>query len=137
MDYLIYILAICISAPMILMTVLADSKTRRLLGFMILGMYIAVLAAEFNSILAYLFSNSMDYFHLTITVILSTSEQTTMKTVTTMPIPSIWASPGRMTKIWLSGISVSMSASQGRPPSSPCRSPSGSMVSSRPWNMSW
>lgn len=68
MDYLIYVLAICISAPLVLMTVLADSKFRRLLGFMILGMYIAVLASEFNSILAYVFRNSMDYFHLTITV---------------------------------------------------------------------
>jgi RsiW-degrading membrane proteinase PrsW (M82 family) len=68
MDYLIYTLAICISAPLILMTALADPKTRRLLGFMILGMYIAVLASEVNSILSYLFKNSMDYFHLTITV---------------------------------------------------------------------
>ena len=68
MDYLIYILVICISAPLILMTALADSKTKRLLGFMILGMYIAVLASEVNSILSYLFKNSMDYFHLTITV---------------------------------------------------------------------
>ena len=68
MDYLIYILAICISAPLILMTALADPKTRRLLGFMILGMYIAVLASEINSILSYIFRNSMDFFHLTITV---------------------------------------------------------------------
>ena len=64
MDYLIYILAICISAPLILMTVLADVKTRRLLGFMILGMYIAVLASEINSILSYLFRNRMDFFNI-------------------------------------------------------------------------
>lgn len=68
MDYLIYILAICISAPLMLMTFLADSKTRRLLGFMILGIYIAVLASEIDALLSYLFRNSMDYFHLTITV---------------------------------------------------------------------
>ena len=68
MDYLIYILAICISAPLILMTVLADPKTRRLLGFMILGIYIAVLASEVNSILSYLLKDFMDFFHLTITV---------------------------------------------------------------------
>ena len=68
MDYMIYILAICISAPLILMTVLADPKTRRLLGFMILGIYIAVLASEVNSILSYLLKDFMDFFHLTITV---------------------------------------------------------------------
>ena len=68
MDYMIYILAICISAPLVLMTVLADAKSRRLFGFMILGMYIAVLASEINAILSYLFRDSMDYFHITITI---------------------------------------------------------------------
>lgn len=68
MDYLIYILAICISAPLILMTALADAKSRRLLGFMILGMYIAVLASEINSILSILVADSMDRFRLTITI---------------------------------------------------------------------
>ena len=68
MDYLIYILAICISAPLVLMTVLADSKSRRLLGFMLLGIYIAVLASEVNTILSNLFQDSMDHFHVTITL---------------------------------------------------------------------
>lgn len=68
MDYMIYILAICISAPLILMSALADAKSRRLLGFMILGMYVAVLASEINAILAFLFRDSMDHFHLTITI---------------------------------------------------------------------
>lgn len=68
MDYLIYILAICISAPLILMAVLADPKTRRLLGFIILGIYIAVLSSELNSIYSYLFRNTMDFFHLTIMI---------------------------------------------------------------------
>ena len=68
MDYLIYILAICISAPLVLMTILADSKSRRLLGFMMLGIYIAVLASEVNTILSNLFQDSMDHFHITITL---------------------------------------------------------------------
>ena len=68
MDYMIYILAICISAPLVLMAALADEKSRRLFGFMILGMYIAVLASEINAILSYLFRDSMDYFHITITI---------------------------------------------------------------------
>ena len=68
MDYMIYILAICISAPLILMAALADAKTRRLLGFMILGIYIAVLASEINSLLSTVLVDSMDYFHITITI---------------------------------------------------------------------
>jgi RsiW-degrading membrane proteinase PrsW (M82 family) len=35
---------------------------------MILGMYITVLASEINAILSYLCRNSMDHFHITITV---------------------------------------------------------------------
>jgi RsiW-degrading membrane proteinase PrsW (M82 family) len=65
---MIYILAICISAPLVLMSALADAKSRRLFGFMILGMYIAVLASEINAILALLLGDFMDYFHLTITI---------------------------------------------------------------------
>ena len=68
MDYMIYILAICISAPLILMAVLADAKSRRLLGFMILGICIAVLAAEINSLISSAFADSMDRFHVTITI---------------------------------------------------------------------
>ena len=68
MDYMIYILAICISAPLVLMLALADAKSRRLFGFMILGMYIAVLASEINALLALLLGDAMDYFHITITI---------------------------------------------------------------------
>jgi RsiW-degrading membrane proteinase PrsW (M82 family) len=74
MDNMIYILAICISAPLILMAALADAKSRRLLGFMILGICIAVLAAEINSLLASALADSMDYFHITITVTPITEE---------------------------------------------------------------
>ena len=65
MDYLIYILAICISAPLLLMMIIADNKTRNLLGFMIIGIYLAVFASEVNAILRELFSGSLDLFHLT------------------------------------------------------------------------
>lgn len=68
MDYMIYILAICISAPLILMAALADAKSRRLLGFMILGIYIAVLASEINALLSFAFADPMDHFHITITI---------------------------------------------------------------------
>lgn len=68
MDYMIYILAICISAPLILMAALADAKSRRLLGFMILGICIAVLASEVNALLSFAFADPMDHFHITITI---------------------------------------------------------------------
>lgn len=68
MDYLIYILAICISAPLILMMIIADNKTRNLLGFMIIGIYIAVFASEVNAVLRNIFSDSLDLFHLTTSV---------------------------------------------------------------------
>lgn len=68
MDDLIYILFICIGAPLLLMMALAEPKTRRLLGFMILGMYIAVLASEINYLLSQLMQKRMDFFHLTISI---------------------------------------------------------------------
>ena len=68
MDYMIYILAICISAPLILMAALADVKSRRLLGFMILGICIAGLASEINALLSFAFADPMDHFHITITI---------------------------------------------------------------------
>ena len=68
MDNMIYILAICISAPLILMAALADAKSRRLLSFMILGICIAVLASEINALLYSAFSDTMDYFHITIVI---------------------------------------------------------------------
>ena len=74
MDYMIYILAICISAPLILMAALADTKSRRLLNFMILGICITVLASEINSLLAAAFADTMDHFHVTIVITPITEE---------------------------------------------------------------
>ena len=74
MDNMIYILAICISAPLILMAALADAKSRRMLGFMILGICIAVLASEINALLSSAFAETMDYFHITIVITPITEE---------------------------------------------------------------
>lgn len=68
MDNLIYILAICICAPLLLMMIIADNKTRRLLGFMIIGIGISIVAAEFNSIMRDMVFTSLDLFHLTTSV---------------------------------------------------------------------
>lgn len=65
MDYMIYILAICISAPLLLMMTLADSKSRFLLGFMIIGICIAVLSSEINTLLRVAMRDVMDFFHIT------------------------------------------------------------------------
>lgn len=68
MDNLIYVLAICICAPLLLMMIIADNKTRRLLGFMIIGIGISIVAAEFNSIMRDMVFTSLDLFHLTTSV---------------------------------------------------------------------
>lgn len=68
MDYLIYVLVICISAPLFQMMVLAESKTRMMLGFMIMGMVISVISAEVNTMLKIFFEGTMDFFHLTTSV---------------------------------------------------------------------
>lgn len=68
MDHLIYVLAVCISAPLLLMMAVADSKTRRLLGFMILGISLLVLASEINTLLREALGAYLDDFHLTTSV---------------------------------------------------------------------
>lgn len=68
MEDLIYFLVICISAPMLLMFFIASSKTRQMIGFLMLGMCIAVLASELNALFAEIFADKMDYFHLTVSV---------------------------------------------------------------------
>lgn len=68
MDSLIYILAICISSPIFMMMFLSDSRTRRLLGFTIIGIFVAVLSSEINTLLRFALQESMDFFHLTTSV---------------------------------------------------------------------
>ena len=68
MDYLVYILAICISSPLFLMMIIADNKTRRLLGFMIGGIGISIVASELNAIMRDFVFPSMDLFHLTTSI---------------------------------------------------------------------
>lgn len=68
MDDLIYILAICIVAPLLLMMMIADSKTRRLLGFMVGGIGISVFASEVNAILRDFVFPTLDLFHLTTSI---------------------------------------------------------------------
>lgn len=68
MDHLIYILDICISAPLLLMMAVADRKTRWLLGSMVLGISISVLASEINALLRDALAAHVDMFHLTTSV---------------------------------------------------------------------
>lgn len=68
MDYLIYILAVCILAPLLLMMMIADKKTRILLGSMICGIGIAVVASEVNAIMRDSIFTTLDLFHLTTSV---------------------------------------------------------------------
>lgn len=68
MDYLIYILAICISAPIFLMMIIADNKARRLLGFMVCGIGIDIVASEINAIMRDTVFPYLDLFHLTTSI---------------------------------------------------------------------
>lgn len=68
MDYLIYILAICISSPLFLMMIIADNKTRRLLGFMIGGIFLSVVASEINAVMRDEVFTSLDLFHITTSI---------------------------------------------------------------------
>lgn len=68
MDYLIYILAICISSPLFLMMIIADNKTRRLLGFMIGGIAISIVASEINAVMRDVVFPTLDLFHITTSV---------------------------------------------------------------------
>lgn len=51
MENLIYILFICITIPLVLMTFLLEAKSRRIIIFFITGICAAVFAAEINGIL--------------------------------------------------------------------------------------
>jgi len=52
---MVYIIMVCIAAPLLLLMTLLDKKSRWIVGFMILGMLMAVCAYEINTLCGYLF----------------------------------------------------------------------------------
>ena len=69
MDNLVYILFICLVAPMILMLLLLRKRSRRLVGYMVIGICVSLFVSEFNTLLLGLFHGDTSYVTTTITPI--------------------------------------------------------------------
>lgn len=69
MDNLIYILFICVVAPLLLMLPLLKKRSKLITGYMIIGIVLALFIAEVNNILLNLLDNSSLYVTTTITPI--------------------------------------------------------------------
>ena len=69
MDNLVYILFICLVAPMLLMLLLLRKRSRLLVGYMIIGIFVSLFVSELNTILLNLFDGDSLYVTTTITPI--------------------------------------------------------------------
>lgn len=67
MDNLIYILFICVVAPLLLMLPLLKKRSRLVMGYMIIGIVLSLLISEINGILLNIFDYNSDYVTTTIT----------------------------------------------------------------------
>jgi len=69
MDNLSYILFICLVAPLALMFLILRRRSRLLVGYMLIGVFVSLFVSELNTILLGLFSNDVLYVTTTITPI--------------------------------------------------------------------
>jgi RsiW-degrading membrane proteinase PrsW (M82 family) len=69
MDNLVYILFICLVAPMMLMLLLLRKRSRLLVGYMIIGVCVSLFVSELNTILLNLLDGNTLYVTTTITPI--------------------------------------------------------------------
>ena len=69
MDNLIYILFICVVAPLLLMLPLLKKRSKLVMGYMIIGIVLSLFISEVNSILLNLFDGVLLYVTTTITPI--------------------------------------------------------------------
>ena len=67
MDNLTYIAFICLSVSLVLMLPLMEKKTRRIMIFMIVGIFSCLFVSELNSLLLRKFENNMFYVTTSIT----------------------------------------------------------------------
>ena len=67
MDNLVYILFICLVAPMSLMLLMLRNRSRLLVGFMLIGTFVSLFVSELNTILLNLFAGDLLYVNTTIT----------------------------------------------------------------------
>ena len=73
MDNIIYILFICIVVPLLLMLGLLEKKSRLTIGFMIIGIFMCLFAAELNGFMRQLL-NDKSLFYITTTITPVTEE---------------------------------------------------------------
>ena len=66
MDNLTYILFICIVAPLLILLLMLRGRSRTLLGYLMIGMFVSLFASELNSVLATWLQT--DSFYLTTVV---------------------------------------------------------------------
>lgn len=69
MDSLIYILFVCLIAPLLLMLFMLRNRSRLLIGYMLIGIFVSLFVSELNTILLNLFSGDMLYVTTVITPI--------------------------------------------------------------------
>lgn len=69
MDSLAYILFICLVAPLALMTLMLRGRSRLLVGYMLIGIFISLFVSELNTVLLRLFGEDLRYVTTTITPI--------------------------------------------------------------------
>ena len=69
MDNLIYILFICTVAPMFLLLLLLKKRSKMIVGFMLIGIFVSLFVSELNSILLAYFNNDILFTTTSITPI--------------------------------------------------------------------
>ena len=69
MDNLIYILFICTVAPMLLLFLILRKKSRLIVGYMLIGIFVSLFVSELNTILLKAFGGELLYVNTTITPI--------------------------------------------------------------------
>ena len=67
MDNLVYILFICIVAPLVMMTLMLRNRSRMLVGYMLVGIFVSLFASELNTILLDLHGGNLAYVTTTVT----------------------------------------------------------------------
>ncbi|MBP1587049.1 MAG: hypothetical protein ILO53_01440, partial [Clostridia bacterium] len=69
MDNLVYIIFICHVTPLALMTLMLRKRSRLLVGYMLIGIFVSIFVSEHNTVLLGLFGGDALYVTTTITPI--------------------------------------------------------------------
>ena len=69
MNNLVYILFICLSAPLILMVLMLRRRSRLIVGYMLIGVFVSLFVSELNTVFLKLFYGNALYVTTTITPI--------------------------------------------------------------------